>query len=56
MNFKYGKLMTIIQFACVVNMLFKIDPLIAKFIKRKLFMFLQIEMTQDHRDALLNLG
>jgi hypothetical protein len=37
MNLKYGKLMTIVQFACGVNMFFKIDPLIAKLTKRKPF-------------------
>jgi hypothetical protein len=37
MNLKYGKLMTIVQFACGVNMFFKIDPLIAKLTKRKNF-------------------
>jgi hypothetical protein len=35
MNLKYGKLMTIVQFACGGNMLFKRDPLIAKLTKRK---------------------
>lgn len=37
MNFKYGKLMTIVQFACGDNMFFKIDPLIAKLTTRKPF-------------------
>jgi hypothetical protein len=37
MNFKYGKLMTIVQFACGVNMFFKIDPLIAKLTMKKPF-------------------
>jgi hypothetical protein len=37
MNFKYGKLMTIVQFACGVNMFFKKDPHIAKLTMRKHF-------------------
>lgn len=49
--------MTIVQFACGVNMFFKIDPLIAKLTKRKPFhVFANRDEAQDHRDVLLKLG